>query len=85
MKKQFGQLGLALFALAMLANTALACPGCAASLSTQAGTSAEVVWGRSFCMSIYFMLFVVHVLIGYAFYKVYKVIKAEDVRHQAKN
>ena len=85
MKKLIVALLVVFLATSYFANQALACPGCAASLSTQAGTSQEVIWGRSFCMSIYFMLFVVHVLIGFAGYKVYKVIKAEDKRYEAKN
>ncbi len=50
-------------------------------MGSQAGTSQEALWGRSFSISIYFMLFVIHVLIGTAIYKVYKMIKAEEKRY----
>lgn len=50
-------------------------------MGSQAGTSQEALWGRSFSISIYFMLFVIHVLIGTAIYKVYKLIKNEEKRY----
>jgi len=85
MKKLLLTFGLILLISLALSGQTFACPGCAASLSSQAGTSEEVIWGRSFCLSIYFMLAVVHALIIYAAYRVYKLIKAEDKRYETKS
>lgn len=50
-------------------------------MGSQAGTSQESLWGTSFSYSIYFMLVMVHALIGFAGYKVYSLIKAEEKRY----
>lgn len=60
---------------------ALACPGCKNAVGDTAVSTQERIWGEAFTLSIYFMLFAVHVLIGFAIYKVHKMIKSEDKRH----
>ncbi|HLX61674.1 MAG TPA: hypothetical protein VKX17_10365 [Planctomycetota bacterium] len=50
-------------------------------MGSQAGSSQEVIWGRAFSISIYFMLFMVLGLVIYFFYRVHRVIKAEEQRH----
>lgn len=67
----------ALVAVVLLANVASACPNCKGAL----GDPEAAAWGRGFSLSIYFMLATVHLLIGAAIYKVYRVVKAEDKRY----
>lgn len=77
MKKSGLTFLVAMAAVMILANGASACPNCKGAL----GDPEAAAWGRGFSLSIYFMLATVHLLIGFAIYKVYRVVKAEDKRY----
>lgn len=81
MKKIALLLAITFAIMLVMSHSTLACPGCSAAMGPSAGTASETNWGRSFSISIYFMLVTVNGLIGFLGYKVYKIIKAEEKRH----
>ena len=69
-----------LLAVAFVCVDASACPGCKEALMSPDGKPMMSLTAQGFSWSIIFMLVVVHSLIALAFYKVYKIIQAEEAR-----